>query len=164
MILHQSGRIVSPFKRCNKCAKVLHLSSFSKHTHAPDGKRYTCRSCSSLESRSRRLKKPEQYSSYYHEYKRRPEVRSRVHAQAIARYGLTPNDYQVLLDSQDSQCAICGSTHSSDKKLVVDHDHVTGEVRGLLCHKCNRALGVFGDTVQGLERALRYLKGELRNE
>lgn len=42
--------------------------------------------------------------------------------------------------------------------LSVDHDHSTGAVRGILCNACNRALGTFGDTVEGLERALGYLK------
>lgn len=65
----------------------------------------------------------------------------------IARkYGLTLDEYHALGDS----CAICGST----KRLCVDHDHNTGEVRGLLCNGCNVGLGGFNDNRESLLKAI----------
>ena len=54
------------------------------------------------------------------------------------RYGLTTEQYEQLLVDQDSRCAICGE---ASLKLQVDHCHTNGKVRGLLCPKCNTALG-----------------------
>lgn len=62
-----------------------------------------------------------------------------------------------LKEEVGNQCSICGS-EGSEKELVVDHCHTTGYVRGLLCEKCNMALGFFGDTIEGLHKAMEYLK------
>lgn len=72
-------------------------------------------------------------------------------------YGLTVEDYNRLLEAQQGGCALCGRT---TLKLHIDHDHDTGQVRGLLCVNCNTALGKLGDTPAGLLRALSYLRGE----
>lgn len=74
------------------------------------------------------------------------------------RYGLGWKDYTALVINQGGKC---GSCKSADYPLVVDHDHRSGTVRGLLCHKCNRAIGSLGDSVEGLKAALRYLGGEV---
>jgi hypothetical protein len=62
-----------------------------------------------------------------------------------------------LLDSQDSKCGICGVLIDDDTAKL-DHEHETGRIRGLLCTKCNTGLGKLGDSIEGLERALAYLK------
>src|SRR3990167_9771257 len=59
------------------------------------------------------------------------------------KFGMTPADLEVLIAAQDGQCAIC--RRISPSTLHVDHDHVTGKVRGLLCFSCNIGLGHFGD-------------------
>src|SRR3989442_9160388 len=56
------------------------------------------------------------------------------------RYGVTDAEYQAMLQRQNGLCAICGKTQT--RQLCLDHDHETGQVRGLLCDRCNRALGV----------------------
>lgn len=78
-------------------------------------------------------------------------------------YGITLEEYLDLAEKQNFVCAICGKEnfpmngcHSGC--LVVDHDHKTGKVRGLLCHNCNRALGLFQDSPFLLEKASDYLK------
>jgi hypothetical protein len=71
------------------------------------------------------------------------------------KYGLSPSDYAALLDSQNGACAICGTT--PPKGLHVDHDHVTGRVRGLLCHPCNTGLGFLERPASWLASAARYL-------
>jgi hypothetical protein len=73
------------------------------------------------------------------------------------RFGITADEYDRLLDSQGSACAICGRACESGRRLAVDHDHQTGSIRGLLCRKCNCALGLLGDTPEGIAAALRYL-------
>jgi hypothetical protein len=55
----------------------------------------------------------------------------------LRRYNLTLNEYISLLDIHDGKCAICGR----EDDLHVDHDHITGNVRGLLCRHCNTSLG-----------------------
>lgn len=72
-------------------------------------------------------------------------------------YGITVEQYEAILEAQGGVCAICGRTRG-DKMLAVDHDHDTGEVRGLLCVRCNTALGTFGDNEAGITRVLDYLR------
>ena len=72
----------------------------------------------------------------------------------LARYGLTTEDYNNMLLAQENSCAICGS---SDRSLVIDHDHKTNKVRGLLCSNCNTGIGKLGDTSELLRRAIDYL-------
>lgn len=68
--------------------------------------------------------------------------------------------YQALLELQGSEvCAICSESPSAGKRLQVDHDHDTDEIRGLLCARCNRMLGQAGDTEKLLLRAIDYLRG-----
>lgn len=79
-------------------------------------------------------------------------------------YGIDLDIYTKMLDNQKSKCGICGSAGFLMNKnthkvlLVVDHDHKTGKVRKLLCHNCNRALGLFQDDKTILEKAVKYLK------
>lgn len=68
-------------------------------------------------------------------------------------YGLTPAAYDDMLAGQGGGCAVCSSTES----LVVDHNHETGEVRGILCSRCNSALGLLKDSPVLLNRASSYL-------
>ncbi|MGW4817164.1 endonuclease VII domain-containing protein [Kitasatospora cineracea] len=75
-------------------------------------------------------------------------------------YGLTIEDFERMLAEQDLKCAICAvefDPDEHDRKPVVDHDHSTGVVRELLCHKCNLALGHFEDDVTRLRSAIDYL-------
>jgi hypothetical protein len=75
----------------------------------------------------------------------------------MRRYGLRLGEYEQLFASQGGVCAICGNAPAKGV-LCVDHSHTTGEVRGLLCHKCNRLLGLFNEQIQVLESAIRYLR------
>lgn len=76
------------------------------------------------------------------------------------KYGLTEEAHDAMLASQGGCCAICKTFRWGSTSGVphVDHDHETGEVRGLLCFACNTGLGKLGDNVESLERALAYLK------
>jgi hypothetical protein len=80
-------------------------------------------------------------------------------------YRLTIDNYNELVLQQNNKCAICGKNESCTsngskeiKKLSVDHDHSNGKIRGLLCYKCNIALGFFDDNIDLLMKAIEYLK------
>ncbi len=77
----------------------------------------------------------------------------------VKRYGITIDEYDTLLRSQNGVCAICSREPVDGQRLAVDHDHKTGKVRGLLCFKCNTGLGHLGDSLDTLKRAVDYLSG-----
>lgn len=78
------------------------------------------------------------------------------------QYGITLDQYNAMLDEQDHKCAICGNEDEVEgRKLAIDHCHTTGKVRGLLCGKCNRGLGLFYDNQDLLNNAIQYLKNAL---
>ena len=76
-------------------------------------------------------------------------------------YGLTPEDKQKMLAEQNNCCAICeysepGARGNVNGEWYVDHDHVTGKVRGLLCNRCNAALGFMHEDIWALHKMIRY--------
>ena len=76
------------------------------------------------------------------------------------KYGITESDYDRMMQEQEGRCAICNTTQTKDKnmnRLVVDHCHTSGKVRGLLCSACNKALGILEDSVDVLKSAVEYL-------
>jgi hypothetical protein len=73
------------------------------------------------------------------------------------KYGITVEDWDRLYDEQLGRCAICVVT-LAEVKVCVDHDHTTGEVRGLLCNRCNQGLGYFADSPAILCAATKYLE------
>jgi hypothetical protein len=79
-------------------------------------------------------------------------------------YGITEEQYEAKKTLQKNCCMICGSAgftigkKGHTEKLVVDHDHETGQTRDLLCHNCNRGLGLLKDNLEVVESALEYLK------
>jgi len=74
-------------------------------------------------------------------------------------YGLDFKDYERMLEEQNGVCAICSSPPPNNRKtrLAIDHCHKTGKVRGLLCDKCNRSIGLLKDDVSVLKSAIKYL-------
>ena len=81
----------------------------------------------------------------------------------LRTYGITIEDYLDMAEAQNYKCAICHKENFPMKEchagvLVVDHNHRTGEVRGLLCHNCNRALGLLKDSTEYLVNSIAYLE------
>jgi hypothetical protein len=75
------------------------------------------------------------------------------------RYNITQEQYNELFDKQKGKCGICGKHQSELKKaLYIDHNHITGKVRGLLCSKCNFGIGNLNDDINMLTQAITYLK------
>ena len=93
-------------------------------------------------------------------HKRNPDYKAFAHIEK--RYGLSRAQYEALLSLQGERCAICrrGPEGSGKKRLTVDHDHRTGEVRGVLCNLCNVALGSLRDDVRTARSLIAYLESE----
>lgn len=89
---------------------------------------------------------------YRQEHKRKGKAR-----RLMRQYGLTLEQFRALESQQEGKCGIC---KQKDKRMVIDHDHVTKEVRGLLCDRCNRLLGVARDESSRLWQAAQYLEAK----
>jgi hypothetical protein len=75
------------------------------------------------------------------------------------KYVLAPNDYAAMMLAQGSRCAICATSAAAEAGVLhVDHNHATGQVRGLLCGRCNRGIGQLRDSPELLRRAAEYLE------
>jgi hypothetical protein len=94
----------------------------------------------------------------YRRKHREKENLARRRAKLARNFGLTEAEYTAQLTSQGGMCAICG--RRCKRKLAVDHDHVTGAVRGLLCMHCNLGMGHFRDSTGLLLAALGYLRSK----
>jgi len=108
-------------KVCRRCEKEKDRSQFSHDCTRPDGLSYWCRQC--------------------HKDNKKRTWKNRTAGSLKVRYGLTLEDYDRMLEDQDGKCAICGDIEPSGRRLAVDHDHHTGNIRGLLCLRCNTRLG-----------------------
>ena len=75
----------------------------------------------------------------------------------IRMYGIDVPDYERILEEQGGGCYVCGKKPEPKRALDIDHDHDTGKVRGLLCSNHNRAIGLMGDDLLTLIKALEYL-------
>lgn len=131
-------------KQCTMCGEVKAVEDFHWHYKEKGIRRAYCKTCRSEEERKR------QESPEYKE-KRREYLLGK-------HYGLSTKEYEERLSYQKYGCAICGEVCKSGKLLAVDHDHVTGKVRDLLCGRCNTGLGVFRDRPELLIKAADYLK------
>ena len=130
-------------RTCKQCGESRPLEQFAWVNETRGWRRKTCRDC------RRRDVSSEERAAYH----------------LKSRYGLSVDDYSEMLNKQNGGCAICGTTKPGGRydKLHVDHCHETGKVRGLLCHNCNRALGLLGDNISTLTNAINYLNGPLNS-
>jgi coenzyme F420-reducing hydrogenase gamma subunit len=121
-------------KTCALCEETKNLTEFSKNTRYKDGLYKHCKKC------------------HYEVYGRSSHYRR--------TYGITQEDYNILLSNQGYKCFGCGSAGSNEKigRLFVDHCHTTGKVRGLLCQGCNFAIGAVKDNTETLKNLIQYLE------
>ena len=132
-------------KKCKTCGVVKRIEDFYTERSNKDGRRGTCKKC-----------KPMEPNPYNRTVSRKHKLKS--------HYGITPEEFQELKNSQGGKCKICGreefgvsGPHRTPRELAVDHDHKTGKIRGLLCHQCNAALGLLGDSTDIFIRCINYL-------
>jgi len=144
-------------RKCSKCQQRLPLDNFTEAVRT-DRHPY-CRSCRSKANRISKIKNRQTYEKY----KIKTRLKSRENSM-IKKYGINLEQYQLMHDSQNGLCKICGNTETSLqpngkelKDLCVDHCHKTNIVRGLLCHGCNAGIGHFNDDIKKLQLAIIYL-------
>lgn len=137
--------IKDKIKQCSKCKENKNISEFWKNSGKPDGFSYECKLCKN------------QYRKNNHSrlnIKRKDRVLQQ-------EYGITFDDYKKIWISQEGCCAICKTFQTEVKNkraLCVDHNHMTNEVRGLLCEPCNLMLGVAKENCNILQCAIEYIK------
>lgn len=107
-------------------------------------------------SEENRIKNRLRVKKWAEENKERAKINKR-RRDLQARYGMTLEQWETMLEEQDCRCAIC-HTKSPGKHWHTDHCHTTGEVRGILCYKCNALLGMANDNVTTLYNAIKYLE------
>ena len=140
-------------KQCSICGRFKPLSEFHVDKGQSSGLACACKECRKTQRRTRYDKSGER-ERVAHSYE--DVVRGERYQR---KYGITIGDYEALLSDQDNKCAICGITQKeTGKRLFVDHDHDTGNVRGLLCSHCNTGLGMFRDSPEILIEAISYLQ------
>ncbi len=160
-------------KTCVKCKLVKPRSEFYASKGMRDGRRNDCKACNLADKHERYIRNRERdiarvkrwqqenrdrLNAYRLKHRQLEEVKRRERAGHLKRkFGISLEDYERLLAEQDGRCAICGNRPHEDISLHVDHDHETGRIRGLLCFKCNNALGDLGDDPDVLVRAALYL-------
>lgn len=124
-------------KTCSTCKVPKILDDFYKQADGYMGRHASCKDCR------------KEYGKRTYDPIRDREKRLRF------SYGIGIEDYERMLEAQNFRCAIC---QSLEERLHVDHDHVTGKVRGLLCNACNTGIGLLRDSKSILRSAIDYLE------
>jgi hypothetical protein len=169
-------------KQCNVCGERKPLTEFYKADGCVDGRRGDCRTCfqakrkahrdanpdvlEAARARTRRwmAENPERYAENHRRFvESGGQKRSFRKTHLKKKYGLTPEQYEARLERQGGVCLICGRPPGKTA-LHVDHCHVTGRVRGLLCFRCNAALGQFDHDPEVIARAHEYVSIHWRYE
>lgn len=156
------------FKICHKCLEKKSISEFNLH-HATknknkDGLRGECRDCQKAHSKEHYQKVKDIWNAKREKHRHDPKEQKKQHHYHLKKkFGISGSDYDAMLGKQDGKCAICGTDKpwingKIIKNFAVDHDHVTGEIRSLLCAKCNQGLGNFVDSPILLRKAAEYLE------
>lgn len=129
-------------KTCHLCKESKLFTDFNKSSKSKDGLQHYCRVCSNKNRKDWDLADPERTRGKY----------------LRETYGIKLSDYDAMLEAQGHKCAICGQDETRfKKKLVIDHDHATGEVRQLLCNMCNHGIGNFKDDIDLMANAIKYI-------
>lgn len=160
-------------KRCSKCKQEKPLTEFGPNKQYSQGVRPECRECTQAYSRAyhqahRNLHLARARENYQKNRERRKvdfqayrqKNADKIHAAHLRRkYGISKDQYRTLMTEQEGRCAICRRSFMDIHRvrLHVDHDHATGQVRGLLCNRCNLLLGMVQDIPALLMQAVNYL-------
>ena len=137
-------------KRCSKCGEVKVIGDFHVDKIKSSGRHSTCKVCRSLEKATLRKRKALNPSFAITEYL----------YLINRRYRLSYNTLEGMMDEQLGCCGSCGKSliyPKSVRNYSIDHNHDTGNVRGLLCNECNVALGLLKDDVDTVTGLLKYL-------
>lgn len=141
---------------CTKCKLEKEECEFRVRKDLTRGFQSWCKECQRVDSRKRYRPKPPKLKKLVDEQQVKLEAKKRM---LMYRYRLDYNTYLKMYDEQGGCCKIC----KDPKKLggftglQVDHDHQSGEVRGLLCRNCNTAIGKFKENIEFIKAAVDYL-------
>lgn len=159
---------VGPNKICNQCGKKKHEDDYSWR-ETPKGKvvrNSICKECIGSYQKERaqdpevRIKQNLATKKYYHFSGGHTKEKN---ARYLREYGITLKDKENMISEINGRCPVC-STDDPGRFWVVDHCHKTGKVRGILCDKCNKMLGLARDSVETLQAASKYLLKHLESE
>jgi len=160
---------------CNGCDAAKPLRDFGKNKYGPNGLQWLCRNCINTASRAKHAANPEigRAADKRWQAKHPEQVRANVARWQQAnptkvkhnsrnghlkhKFGITVEIYEQLLEDQNGECAICHNPPRA-KRLSVDHDHATGQIRGLLCDFCNVGIARLQDNIEILQAAISYLE------
>ena len=130
-------------RKCKKCGETKNLEAFKPNKGCKHGKGYICKTC---HNKQEKIYAEKSGRNCWEVYKKNfPNWREITKDKYLQRqYGITKKQYDEMYENQEGHCLIC-DLHQSELKqtLAVDHNHDTGEVRGLLCLRCNTMLGWF---------------------
>lgn len=130
--------------KCTKCGIEKDISDFHKRSMVTRGHDSWCKSC-----------KSEYRKDYFTRNTEKERKRGRIKAWKAQGISISFEEYESLKFAQGSKCLICKDQF---QEFHVDHCHVSGKVRGLLCGPCNQGLGQFKDNVSLLKAAINYLE------
>ena len=132
-------------KQCPKCKENCDLMDFALDNTRTKKLQIYCRTCQHEKSKK----------SYFGNHN---ENLKKKRKQRLKKYGITQETYDKMLTEQNNCCKICGRNQTEVKqRFCVDHNHKTGIVRSLLCHRCNSAIGLLYDDVDIIKIAVKYL-------
>lgn len=152
---------------CSKCKTEKTLDKFSKDKNSSTGYTYQCKECRNNSYNDYYVNNPDKMkqrnaSSWLKRkqyYASEVGISSSRKAHLKRKYNMSLEEYNILSLKQNHKCAICGNEemNNTNKVLCVDHNHITGKVRALLCGLCNTGLGNFLDNKVLLKNAIKYL-------
>jgi len=151
-------------KKCSRCDTEKPTSEYHKDRRNSTGLYGWCKNCAKEKAREYRANNIDKVrESQKQSKKNKPDFYR--NKRLVYEFGITLAEYQEMLKSQNSVCAICFQPERRIHprtgrlwELCVDHDHATGEIRGLLCCDCNTALGLFRDNPSNIRAAINYLE------
>lgn len=138
-------------KKCSNCQKLLGVSSYAKNRKAASGLQNECKTCKNARARSTFAVV---YATEEGRERSLAATRRGVLARTLAHYGLTRAQYDAFVAAG---CAICKGPPNGTGRYAFDHDHETGKFRGLLCSKCNCAIGLLEDDTEVMQFAINYI-------
>ena len=149
--------IIANSKVCTVCDEERNLSEYRKDKSAYDGLTQKCKPCFKLYQKEWYENNKDAQKANAKKYRKKNPL-SHFKSHIKREYGITLDDYNAMFSNQHGSCAIC-NTHQKDleKRLSVDHCHTSGNVRGLLCNRCNTSIGLFDEDTSILKSAINYI-------
>jgi hypothetical protein len=163
-------------KVCRTCKEEKEDVSFYKDKTRVDGLNPQCKVCLSVKNKQdykdNKKERSEKAKVWYYNNKEKVAERNKLNRDPVRErrkqlkkiYNITLETYELMVIEQNNLCAICNKPETvkqkdgSIKTLCVDHNHTTGEVRQLLCNRCNKGIGLLKDDISIVFKAYEYLK------